>query len=387
MARPPVLAAGQVVDARGRPVAGARVRVQGVDRSEAESDEDGRFAVRSRAAVDDPELHASARGFLPFGPLAFAPGTAGLVVRLESAGILAGEVLRDRIDARVDLRVVTEEQRDGLRHEHELTGASFELEHVVPGTHAVSIQLAGSKDPVATETGVVVRAGETTRLTFDLRGLLRRVSFTVVDEHGTLLAEASALITADVGAGGGEGTFDGVLVTDGQGAVVVPGKAPAPELLVFAPGRCAILVPAVQDGQQVTLPKAPVVVVQVPVDALPSRPLHLQVELEPVDGRFSTRASYTLRGRNEVTSSRGARPWADSQLALVQAGGEARLSVATNGRHRVRCWVARNDQGGQRRAEVEGSTPAEVTIEPGARDLAMRVELDAEAVARAAARL
>lgn len=387
MAPAPVLAGGQVVDAAGQPVAGARLRVPAVAGAEAKSGDDGRFAVRSRAAAGDAELHASARGFLPFGPLAFAAGTTGLVVRLEAAGILAGEVLCDRIDARVDLRVVTEAERDGARQEHEFAGTSFELEHVVPGTHAVSIRLAGSTDPVATETDVVVRAGETTRLKFDLRGLLRRIAFTVVDEHGTLLPEASALIAADVGSGRGQGTYDGVLIANGQGAVVVRGEAAAPELLVFAPERCAVVVPALQDGQLVTLPKAPAVVVHVPAAALPSRPLHLQVELEPVDERFSTRASYVLRGRNEMSSTTGARPWAGSQLALVRGNGEAHLSVATSGRHRVRCWVARNDQGGQRRAEVEGVTPAEVTIAPGAGDHALRIEIDAGAVADAAASL
>ncbi len=381
----PLLVSGLVVDGDDKPIADADVSVDEVDDASARTAADGSFTIRSRSPVTATTLHASARAFLPSGAIKIAAGTRDLRVRLGGAGVLQGELLLDQVDVRVYLFVTTRERRTQATESEEVWGNSFELTHVVPGTHDVSIRVAGVVAPVAQARDIVVTAGSTTKLPpFDLRGQLRKIAFRVIDEHGVPLRDANALMTSNVAANTAA-AFEGVLIRDGHG-MIVAAKSQV-DLLVFALGRRTEFVPSIQDGQQVTLIPAPIVVVRVPTATLPTPPLLLLVQIESLEGRFPSEASYVLRGGGSVHSSSGGRPWEGDQTGLVDAGGQARIPVNTTGRQRVRCWVARNQEKGMQQAEVEGVTPTEITLRDNSDGETLDVTFTADAVARAAARL
>lgn len=225
-----------------------------------------------------------------------------MLVRLDQAGALHGEVLLDPLGTRVHLSLLVRERRTGAVLREQVSSGPFALESVTPGTHDVSLRLAGIAEPLAIVADVVIDGGETTTLSpIDLRGVLRKSTFRVVDENGAPLADASALMVANVGT---EGRMEdqGVFVRDGTGVVVTTARDI--DLLVFATDRRAELVRSLRDGQQIPLTPRPVVRVQVPIASLPQPPVALRVQLEPLDEAFPTRALRVARRQQDELDER-----------------------------------------------------------------------------------
>jgi hypothetical protein len=382
MQPPPIVVAGTVVGADGAPVAGADIEVLRSD-LRGKSAADGTFTIRSAGALDATALRvrARARAFLPSEKHQVPRGTTDVRIQLAAAGVLQGEVQLDPLDAEAHLFVAAHGQAGTKAERTLIRGTTFELEHLTPDTYDVVVALAGVPAAVASARGVRVAAGQVTKLPpFDLRGALRKVAFTVVDENGSPLREAMALISNNVGSPT-EFEFDGVQVHDGHGTVLATHAHL--DLVVFATRKAAVIVPGVQDGQQIVLGKPAPVSIRVPAAVLAAANVRLHVVLEHHDPRFPAQGRYTFRRAGSVHSTMGSVPWADAQAAFVDGQGHALLHVAMAGEHRVRCWVMTKDTGD--RHEIEGTEPTRVSVAAdGSTSLEIRIPPDQIARANAA---
>lgn len=377
----PLLVGGVVLDEAGAPIAGAELRVSGIDEGPFRSDAEGRFAIRVRSTLVEASLDVSSRSHLPAAAIPFRPGTADLVVRLAAAGTIAGELNHDPLVVRAHFSIVCVERGTGARRVVPIWGRQFEIPSLAPGVHDVSLRLAGRAEPLAHIADVAVTSGATTTLPpFELGGRLRTLGFRVVDEGGAPIAEASALIVADTGTADAP-SFDGVLVRSGEGVVVT--ADPLVDLLVFAPSCRAELVHGLRDGQLVTLRGATTLQVRVPSAALPPSGFALRVTAETAEPVVPRTGRFVFRGDRSTRASSGGWPYPAEASGIVGEDGTVVLRLAVAGRLRIVCAVVHSGDEQRGNVVVPGIAPAEFVFPDHATEQQLELAIDPAAVATA----
>lgn len=383
---PPLFVAGLVVDALGEPIADASVEVHALDGGNVRTAADGGFEVRAPSGgTDDPlELTAQAVGYLDSPPIAITFGMRGLIVRLERAGAVAGEILADDLDVPFRMRFELRDVITGETQLETLGSGAYRLDTVKPGILDITIRIAGHPEPLARRSSVQVRGGETTTLsTFDLRGKLRRVRFRVVDESGTPVRDANALILSTVPLGELD-PCEGVMVSDGHGEVVTTGFAV--DLYVFADGFAALRANGVRDDTELVLEGAFRVHVQLASGVVVPGGFDLRVRVDRLDDPFPEGARYVFRGRRGSRSMMGGHPWPDEDQVTLDANGHGEVALPSAGRYGLHAVL--RPVGGDAAISVglEGLSPGEFTVVDGRRVTTVMLDIEAKALADAAGR-
>jgi hypothetical protein len=215
----PVLAAGRVVSADGRPLAGIRVRAPadyGLPAADggrsssstgvgdrygwhgAVSDADGRFELRElnlrRGSV---QLSIEAEGMWRIeGEDEFPRGETGVELVVAAAAGLAGSFAPFPAGLGFDGRIRAV-AADGQVREIQRRGPSpeFELEGLPPGTYALEVALLNGEKPLLRIAGVEVLAGEICRdprlQAIDWSAFMRPIRLSLVDPAGAVIDGAS----------------------------------------------------------------------------------------------------------------------------------------------------------------------------------------------------
>lgn len=376
----PLLLSGRVVDSAGAPIEGAEVQlvarivvdpdnpdafyedhVQGGD---AETGEDGAFEIHG--VVDGKLVTAfvEADGYIRKSSGAVPKGTRGVTVALLSAGRIRGEVLLPALRTPIYLRVSAEHRASDVVQSVSTTGSAFELPSIEAGHFDVKVALFGRIEPVAEVRDVVVEGGRTTELDpIDLTETLRKLTFRVIDPNGAPIRDARALWLPSRSPTNARYEVGGVRTRDGFGEIVVPDEPV--DLWVYADHHRSQRVVAVQDGQDVVLPPAPVLVLRVPADAIPTGPFELDVRARLKDTDFRREARYVLRGPNGTSSMAGMLPWGGRLKATVDASGLARFELPEPGAYAIEWTLRKTSTDGGGRTALGDAQEVVVRDAPG----------------------
>ncbi len=351
MTPPPLLLAGRVVDARGEPIQNAEVELEGkvvfdpdevdsfywdrIQGGEARSDADGRFSISG--ATESALLRASveADGYVPANSGEVPLGVRDLLVTMQQAGGLRGEVSLPATDAPIHLQLEVVHGSSGARTDAPSLGGSFRFPSLEPGTVSLALRLYGFPGPVATRSDLRIVGGETTDVgTIDLTDTLHTIAFTVVDAQGNPIPDAVALIESEPPPGHPRRNFEGLEVAHGAGRILA--ASDTVDLFVYADGFRSTHHRGLRDGGEVVLPRAPEVVLQVAPDACPAGTEHrLEARLTRLEDPWTTEVGYSVRGVRGSSSMRGSRPWDQRLHADADPQGAARLELPEPGRYEV----------------------------------------------------
>ena len=235
------LVSGVVRDEAGRPVEDAVLLVtEGCEPepgsraailASGQSDESGRFVVRTTVRPFELQVRASKNGYVDSPPVAFYPGASGVVLVLGRGGVVSGRLLLDRWmrledltleismppDARGNagsMRARTSAQNRALEAfaGHGPVGEGFAIDgegrFVATGIDAstvgLTVMVAGDLRLVVTIPDVAVRRADEpsdARLDpLDLRGTFMMLAVDVLDEFGNGLTGATVTLS-DAGSG------------------------------------------------------------------------------------------------------------------------------------------------------------------------------------------
>jgi len=301
----PVVVEGEVVDARGEPVAGATVMPTLHVAADAPqpavvrwpprhnfmlTDRSGRFELRGEVPSVQIAL-AARKGGLTGEPLVVTTGARGVRLVLEPGGVIEGRVLLDPdvLDTPilVEVALVGPAPKVAVRPGEgpSRLGADgrFAVLGLAPGMYAVRIVHEATARELGTVSGVAVASGETTRDPrldpLDLRRASRFVELTLVDEWGTPVPGARVFSrpSGDVQAGW--------LCTQAPGGrVKVLADARPLDVSIAASGFLTKELEGVDGAQRVMLSRAGQLRFQIAAGlSLPVPPLHLGIELMPLD--------------------------------------------------------------------------------------------------------
>lgn len=394
LGEPPFLASGRVVDDAGRPLAGAEVRILVRKRLEhmepfwdgpsdlpsATTDAAGAFEVRGWIGEEEAEelgIAADLLGHAQPEPSLIAPGARELVLVLAELGVVAGALL---LDPDLPLGCVTVTlYRDGAprnrAREHQAqfpalrdAHASFHWPDIEPGALTLEVELASDPRSVLS-LPIRVGAGGAPdpRLAgIDLRGLLRVVTLTVVDDAGAPIGDGWVQALDPRAEATAARWFDGGAPVRGGSVELVLTRAV--DLALSAPRRRAQRLERVFEDRTVRLGAGPRVRLVLPDTlAIPEPPLVLSARLEPLDPGSRVKPS--------------ADPFA------FEADGRATGWVDEPGSYALE-WVA------ERRGPDGGGTgtvllaPRQVlSVEDRVEEQAFELVLDATTLAQALARL
>jgi len=356
--RAPMLAGGRVVRNDGEPVEGAAISVlrkhvfdpqhpehffwQTINNAGAETDATGHFECRGIAdAASEFAVSVTHQDYLPIDKLAILYGAATLQLTLERAGGVSGNVLLgDQLES-YEIVVQLEHRNDTTNLRPDPDGG-FRFESLRPGNATVTVRAFGDAKPFLTVEGVATRPGTVTedpRLQdIDLDGILHPIAFTVVDEAGDAIVDATA-----VGLPSGGNHYEGHLLPRGQARFLTHGTL---DVLVYADGFRRRTVHGVRDGDQVVLTRQLEVNLQLPAGiAVPAPPFRLRARLEPMEPEESTSGEVVLiRGRSHRSTSSGGLPWASPASGETTASGLTTLLVDSPGRYR-QSWTLFLDKG------------------------------------------
>ncbi len=248
--KPGVVIGGRVVGADGEPVAGARVGTASfvvgpwsvssrMRYPPALTDDDGRFAWRTRRSDAERRIHALKDGLgwavsEPFRTTGASHD--GIVVRLPRAGSVGGRVRTSGGEAVVGARVSLFEDRAFRAETFSATGGEYELPAVSPGEYTVYVLPPGTPleydSPLTglSRTGVRVAAGRRTDVDLTLQ-LGPTIAGEVVDTQGRPLEGVVVRAACSAGAEllanfGGRPPRMRQTATDDQGRFVVRGLTP-----------------------------------------------------------------------------------------------------------------------------------------------------------------
>ena len=257
------LAAGRVIQADGSPAEDARITlylVNGERRTHVESmrtDASGEFGFFGSTELRSGVLHVSHRDTPNLTVPEFSVGKADIELRLQSAGILEGNLImdplwqRDFLDAQAVFESGPTKPHAGLATEIEIDECGFMRVALLPGRYRVDFRMEADPEPLLTLTGFDVRAGESNRdprlQDLHLEGRARLITLRPVDPTGESLEDAWARLLGGSGhAWGDEVSMDGR-------ALHIFSMHHNPELLVGAEGFRTRLVIAPADGDRVEL--------------------------------------------------------------------------------------------------------------------------------------
>lgn len=171
LAPPPVVAAGKVVDAEGRPIAGASLGIavfKGPAHIMATSDANGAFELRSVEPLDELLILVSAKGNLD-GHVRTSPGAHDLRIELVGAGSITGPIVFPA-DARFgDFYFNIQRSTQGREHhgwvEQHPGEGDLLYRDIEPGTYSIYVKKRGAPGGAkVARSGIEVRAGETAKI-------------------------------------------------------------------------------------------------------------------------------------------------------------------------------------------------------------------------------
>jgi hypothetical protein len=167
----PLLAAGRVVDRRGRPIAAIQVRADVLDAQGEEigsewtgntTDSEGRFEIRSPMPAVKARLSARGEGYLDSTPFEVAAATRDVVITLDAAARLRGSLVlpAGMGPSAVTVALENSEQRRAAGPTTRVDeDGSFELEDIEPGMVNLSFHWRRAVE-LGTVTEVRCLAGE-----------------------------------------------------------------------------------------------------------------------------------------------------------------------------------------------------------------------------------
>jgi hypothetical protein len=219
-----LLAAGRVVDAERRPIAGATLEVRARTLVQAQelwpriptsgtvrTGDDGGFAVYlpsgESAPGDELRLRAAAKDCAAERDVDVRLGERGVELVLARAGALAGSLLLERGVAPGDFVLVVVGAASRLGANTSSDG-SFEVRELLPGTYSLEVKrvlaTAAERASAAVVEDLVVRAGETCRdpriQGLRIESALRTLRIRVVDHASSPLARAAVSIVGGTAA-------------------------------------------------------------------------------------------------------------------------------------------------------------------------------------------
>ncbi len=203
---PPVLVAGRVVDASGKPIQGATIQVfqkqyfgENKERSAWEwvrayptpSDAKGNFLVLGEAKAPELKVTASKQGWFQEKDVLASPGTEGLLLVLRKGGAVKATFLTDPGVPLKDLgmKLIShgrEEERTIRFPQKKKTSAVWT--GLPPGTYDLKVSFPYTGQPLVEIEGILVEggkeAGDPRLKGIDLRGKIRVLNLEIVDEKG-----------------------------------------------------------------------------------------------------------------------------------------------------------------------------------------------------------
>jgi hypothetical protein len=393
----PVLLAGRVLEANGKPVARAAVLIEHVQtpgtgregrRGSATmyTDSDGRFVHEGESSGESLQVRADSPAHLPSSPVVVVAGTRGLEIVLEQGGGLLGWL---RIPAGVPPRALHVEVADQpgpiARQAQPDTSGRFELLGLAPGLVDLAVVLRIGGKRLALIEGIEVVGGETrsdARLAdIELEGLLRRLVIGVRAADGTPARGGWVRV---LGSTDRPGAAAGFVIEDGQAHVL--GDAVPLDLEVNVPEHRAVRLLGVESDQEVQLePAFSVTLALVEGVELPPAGGRLQVDLVPMGDDAAPLQLGLFKGGENVGWWHPA--FGDESNAFGPAR-EITLAVQQNGPHKVRFALVHGDR-------LSGiiSTPVMASAESRQLDLrpsdagrVFRVAPDPDAYAKSLAR-
>jgi protocatechuate 3,4-dioxygenase beta subunit len=251
--RPEVLLAGRVVDAEGRPIAGARLGVfehvvgptstLGSRGRQVEADEEGRFLIDGLGDDLPLTLTVRADGYLGVAVDLELPHQEPLEVRLGRGGTVFGEVVDEggQPVAGASLRARIDPQRH-MQHRPpsggEVATASsdddgrFELIAVPAGVVAIDVSSRGGRGSIEAPAGTVGEGERVGPLRIEVPSALE-IAGRVVRADGMPAARASVAALQQM-PGGGSSSFS--TTADALGRFRLPGQQPGPVTVVATLG-------------------------------------------------------------------------------------------------------------------------------------------------------
>jgi hypothetical protein len=374
LGRPPLVCAGTILDAQGKPVVGAKVFVQSPkpvrDPTQSEWRDEhnlegastalGLFAIRGSAPTAELRIRVDAAGFLPALSVPFPPATDHLRITLQRAATLTGSVVLAEPLTAADVVI---EVRQGERME---TGrltprgevGEFAFASLSPGTAAVRVRTVGNPHGEHLVSDVTLQAGENTadpRLqNIDLLQGMRALSFTVTNGSGAPLSDTMVFVLDGDPA---QKHFEGLLLAHGTGRLLT--HAPTTEALLWAPGHLWTK-SSLADGAVIALPQAIPVTLMLDPASQPRLGETLTAMLWPLDPLLGDIGDYVLYASLHATrSGTGALPWRTHMLGRVEAG-RVTVPLARPGRYAVR-WQLTDARG-----ERPVGPDREITVPEGA---------------------
>ena len=368
------LVSGVVRDAAGQPVQDAVVLVTEVRGpgppeehiailASGQSDESGRFEVRTTVRPSGLEAHASKVGYLDSPLAAFRPGASGLILVLDRGGVVSGRLLLDRWmkleDVDVELSTRTE---DGAKPTSIRVRTSDEEGHfgatgIGASTMELTVRVAGEWQPAFTIPDVAVwRVDEVpdARLDpLDLRGKFEIFTVDVLDdlENGVTGARVTM---SDPGSGANMRTQSTVF----GGHAEFLTRAVAHDVEIESEGFRRTRLDSVYGNQVVRLRKAIPVCVRVRgSDARPAPPDLLAV-------------GFLVRAGDSIGGLRNGRASAIDGIGRLSDPHETTFFVASPGIHSV-AWFLQSGK-----SPLPLATGSNVTVDVLDQDALQEIVLD-----------
>jgi hypothetical protein len=156
--------------------------------------EEGRFELRGETQAVRLRVRAQGERFLASEPVEFDAGARGLELEVQRGGVLEAQLLTDFRWGWEGLRPtltplppVKSPVRPGQCVDRQAERARFLWLGLSPGKYRFELQVPSLPRPLVAFDEIEIRSGERTRdarlLPLDLRGRLRRIELTIVDEH------------------------------------------------------------------------------------------------------------------------------------------------------------------------------------------------------------
>lgn len=240
-----VLAAGRVVDDRGRPVANATIRLQkeylrrpGDQRtqwrneefSETRSNKEGLYQLLGSAEDGKYRLHASARRHFDVDSDAWRPGDE-MDIHLEREAELKGSVLLPPWMPDRGMQVTLEsasppQQRRDVRVRGRRTEKTLSVTRVRSGYYNLVIGLREFRDPVLRVDGIFVEPGQRDEHPaidgLDLQSVLHRFQITAVNGRGEVINDPGSPLVASILRLDGSSQFVGFSWRRGKTEILSP---------------------------------------------------------------------------------------------------------------------------------------------------------------------
>jgi hypothetical protein len=351
------------------------------------SDATGHFVLRGNAPAGELTLSIDAAGHLP-AKTPFLLGAENLRVQLASAASLAGSVRLDDVVTASDVIVELISGKDSEQERVTVRGqlGEFTFASLPPGNATAKVHVLGETDSGLVVADLPLRAGEVTRdprlQNVDLSAGRRAVHFTVVDQAGRPVPEARVAVLT----GPGQNTFEGYMLTAGQGRIVT--RVASLAVLVFAAGYRSVAVTDLADGAAITLPPPLAVRLQLPAESpLPPPPFALTARFTRDDSGWPSQTNFRFySGLNNSYSGDGSPPWVQPVTAVCGADGSALVQVTEPGTYGLNWRLSRHSPG-DRTDRWLANDPPTIRVQDVAGEQSVRAGPTAEQLAAARARL